>query len=100
MINFLIEIIQLSGDIKVVAEIKKLIDLNKMNFTNELNNLHDIANNIKKFNKSCEIQIDLCEFYGYEYQPSIIYTAYVPNFRKEIANFILASYYTLNKKYG
>ena len=83
--NFLIDLIQLSGDIKVVAEIKKLIDLNKMNFTHELNNLQDIANNIKKFNRSCEIQIDLCEFYGYEYQTSIIYTAYVPNYRKEIA---------------
>ena len=84
-LTFLLELLQLSGDIKVLVEIKKLIDSNKMGFTNELNSLAHIAREIKKYKSSCEVQIDLCELYGYEYQTSIIYTAYVSNFRKEIA---------------
>ena len=82
---FLLELLQLSGEKKVLNEIQKLINSKKVSFTNELNNLKYIIKEIEKFKIPCEIQIDLCELHGYEYQQSIVYTAYVPNFRKEIA---------------
>tara|TARA_B100000029_G_scaffold396805_1_gene394923 strand:+ start:8348 stop:9343 length:996 start_codon:yes stop_codon:yes gene_type:complete len=83
--NFLLELLQLSGDKKVIDEIKKLTSFHKINFKRELDDLSQIADKINKYKKSISVQIDLCELYGYEYQTSIIYTAYIPSFRKEIA---------------
>jgi ATP phosphoribosyltransferase regulatory subunit len=51
----------------------------------ELTNLTFIANSINKFRGISEVQIDLCELHGFNYQSGLIYTAYVPNLRKEIA---------------
>ncbi|MEC9206129.1 MAG: ATP phosphoribosyltransferase regulatory subunit [Pseudomonadota bacterium] len=83
--NFLIELIGLSGDIKVLKEIQRLIKSNNMNFVNEINELKFVTKGIEKLRSPCELQIDLCELHGYEYQSSIVFGAYVPNFRKEIA---------------
>tara|TARA_Y100000590_G_scaffold102939_4_gene116997 strand:+ start:2083 stop:3078 length:996 start_codon:yes stop_codon:yes gene_type:complete len=96
-INFLLELIKLSGDIKVINEIKKLASSNKINFTRELNDLWQIAAKIKQYKKSISVQIDLCELVGYEYQTSIIYTAYVSSFRKEIAKGGRYNAYKTNK---
>ena len=84
-LNFLISIIDLSGDIAVIKEIKKFIKYYKIDFNKELNELDYIARKILKFNSSCQVQIDLCELHGYEYQNNLIYTLYTPSFRKDIA---------------
>ena len=52
---------------------------------------------IKQYKKSISVQIDLCELVGYEYQTSIIYTAYVSSFRKEIAKGGRYNAYKTNK---
>ena len=84
-LNLLIELINLSGDIKVLKELKSLIRINKIKASLELTNLTSIANSINKFRGISEVQIDLCELHGFNYQSGLIYTAYVPNLRKEIA---------------
>ena len=54
-----------------------------------VSNLKDIISNtvlsIQKYKSNCDIQIDLCELHGLNYQSSLAYTAYIPNLRKEIA---------------
>ncbi len=85
MSNFLIDLIKLSGEIDVLNELKKLMKSNNIKSTNRINDLKFIAEGIKKLKIPCELQIDLSELHGYDYQSSIIYAAYVPNFRKEVA---------------
>ena len=84
-LNLLIELINLSGDIKVLKELKSLIKNHKTKTSLELTNLTSIANSVNKFRGISEVQIDLCELHGFNYQSGLIYTAYVPNLRKEIA---------------
>lgn len=84
-LSLLIELINLSGDIKVLKEIKALIKSHKIKASQELKNITFIANSINKFRGISEIQIDLCELHGFNYQSGLIYTAYVPSLRKEIA---------------
>ena len=44
-----------------------------------------ISNSIKRSSDISEVQIDLCELQGFSYQSGLIYSAYVPGLRKEIA---------------
>ena len=84
-LSLLIELLDLSGDIKVLKELKSLMKNYKSKASLELTNLTSIANAINKFRGISEVQIDLCELHGFNYQSGLIYTAYVPNLRKEIA---------------
>ena len=84
-LTFILEFIQLSGDIMVIKEIKKLLKSFKMDFTTNLANLIQIEKSITRFKKPVEVQIDLCELHGFQYQTSTTYTAYVANLRKEIS---------------
>ena len=58
---------------------------NKVKNSTALNDLESIAEIIQKYKSNCDIQIDLCELHGLNYQSSLAYTAYIPNLRKEIA---------------
>ncbi len=81
----LTELLNLSGDINVLKELKLLISSFNLKLTNEFNELTAIAKAINKFRGISEVQIDLCELHGFNYQSSLIYAAYVPNLRKEVA---------------
>ena len=81
----LTDLINLSGDVKVLKELKTLIKSYKIKASQELKNLTFIANSINRFRGISEVQIDICELHGFNYQTGLIYTAYVPNLRKEIA---------------
>ena len=83
--KFLLDLISLSGDISVMKELKKVMKYNKVKNFTALNNLESIAQIIQKYKSNCDIQIDLCELHGLNYQSSLAYTAYIPNLRKEIA---------------
>ena len=82
---FLLELLDLSGDIKILKELKSVINKFKMDNLSKLNDLSFISNAIHKFKNSSEVHIDLCELHGFEYQTSIIYSVYLPNLRHEIA---------------
>ena len=81
----LLELINISGDISVLIELKKLSNSFKLNLSLEINELLSIAKSINKFSDISQVQIDLCELHGFSYQSGLIYSAYVPGLRKEIA---------------
>ncbi|MBS83127.1 MAG: hypothetical protein CMD65_03230 [Gammaproteobacteria bacterium] len=82
---YLLEIINLSGDIKILQEFKQLTKKCNIDFGSQLNQLKNIATALHNYKKSCEINFDLTDLHGFDYQGSVIYTAYVPDLRKEIA---------------
>ena len=69
----LTELLNLSGDINVLKELKLLISSFNLKLTNEFNELTAIAKAINKFRGISEVQIDLCELHGFNYQSSLIY---------------------------
>ena len=84
-LNLIIDLINTSGDIMALKEIKNILKKYKINVNSKINELTYIAQKISKYKKLVDVQIDLCELHSFNYQSDIIYTAYVPNFRKEIA---------------
>ena len=84
-LTFLLELMGISGDISVLSELKKLAKKYKLNLTSEIRELLSISNSINRFSDISEVQIDLCELQGFSYQSGLIYSAYVPGLRKEIA---------------
>ena len=68
-----------------MIELKKLSNSFKLNLSLEINELLSIAKSINKFSDISQVQIDLCELHGFSYQSGLIYSAYVPGLRKEIA---------------
>ena len=84
-LSLIIDLISTSGDLMVLKEIKNILKKYKMNVDSNLNELNYIAQKISKYKKFVDVQIDLCELHSFNYQSDIIYTAYVSNFRKEIA---------------
>ena len=84
-LNLIIDLINVSGDIMVLKEIKNILKKYKVNAEAKINELNYIAQSISKYKELVGIQVDLCELHSFNYQSDIVYTAYVPNFRKEIA---------------
>ena len=81
----LLDLIDISGDISVLSELKLLSKKYKLNLVPEINELSSIAKSINRFSDLSQVQIDLCELHGFSYQTGLIYSAYVPELRKEIA---------------
>ena len=81
----LLELMDISGDISVLSELNKLAKKYKLNLSSEVKELSSISNSINRFSDISEVQIDLCELQGFSYQSGLIYSAYVPGLRKEIA---------------
>ena len=94
----LIELLNLSGDINALKELKILIKSFKLKLTKEFNDLTAIAKAINKFRGISEVQIDLCELQGFNYQSSLIYAAFVPHLRKEAARGGRYNAYNINSK--
>ena len=81
----LLNLIDISGDISVLSELKKLSKSFKQDLSNEIDELISISKSINRVSDISQVQIDLCELHGFSYQKSLIYSAYVPGLRKEIA---------------
>ena len=81
----LLNLIDISGDISVLSELKKLSKSFKQDLSNEINELISISKSINRVSDISQVQIDLCELHGFSYQKGLIYSAYVPGLRKEIA---------------
>ena len=81
----LINLIDISGDISVLSELKKLSKSFKQDLSNEIDELISISKSISRVSDISQVQIDLCELHGFSYQKGLIYSAYVPGLRKEIA---------------
>ena len=81
----LLNLIDISGDISVLSDLKKLSKSFKQDLSNEFDELISISKSINKVSDISQVQIDLCELHGFSYQKGLIYSAYVPGLRKEIA---------------
>ena len=81
----LLNLIDISGDISVLSELKKLSKSFKQDLSNEIDELISISKSINRVSDISQVQIDLCELHGFSYQKGLIYSAYVPGLRKEIA---------------
>jgi len=81
----LLNLIDISGDISVLSELKKLSKSFKQDLSNEIDELVSISKSINRVSDISQVQIDLCELHGFSYQKGLIYSAYVPGLRKEIA---------------
>ncbi len=79
------ELIDFNGKINVLSKIKKSLSKSKIRFDTKLKELEFIAKKIIKLNNIEDVHIDLCNLNTLNYQTDIIYTAYIPNMRKEIA---------------
>ncbi len=84
-LSLLLDLIDISGDISVLSELKILSNKYKLDIAKQINELNFIAKSINRFSDISEIQVDLCELHGFNYQSGLIYSAYVPGLRKEIA---------------
>ena len=84
-LSLLLDLIDISGDISVLSELKVLSNKYKLDIAEQINELNFIAKSINRFSDILEIQVDLCELHGFNYQSGLIYSAYVPGLRKEIA---------------
>lgn len=84
-LSLLLDLISLTGDISVLKEVKRVFNIHKIKSTSSLNDLIYLSKGIKKIKNNCNVQIDLCELHGLNYQSSLVYSAYIPSFRKEIA---------------
>ena len=84
-LSLLLNLIDISGDISVLSELKILSAKYKLDITDQIDELNSIAKSINKFSDISQVQIDLCELQGFNYQSGLIYSTYVPGLRKEIA---------------
>ena len=85
LLSLLFNLIDISGDISVLSELKKLSRKFNLNLVTEINELASISKSINRFSDISQIHIDLCELHGYSYQSGLFYSAYVPGLRKEIS---------------
>lgn len=81
----LLNLIDISGDISVLPELKKLSKSFKLDLSKQIDELISISKSINRFSDISQVQIDLCELHGFSYQTGLIYSAYVSGLRKEIA---------------
>ena len=84
-LSLLLNLIDISGDISVLSELKILSNKYKLDITDQIDELNSIAKSINRFSDISQVQIDLCELQGFNYQSGLIYSTYVPGLRKEIA---------------
>ena len=84
-LSLLFDLLDISGDISVLSELKVLAKNYRLDMTDQINELYYITKSINRYSDISQVQIDLCELQGFNYQSGLIYSAYVPGLRKEIA---------------
>ena len=84
-IELLTELIRINGDLKCIKEIKSILKKFKFSDNKALSDLTYIANKISKKYKTVSINIDMSNLYNLDYQTSLSFSVFVPNFRKAIA---------------
>ena len=84
-IEFISELIRINGDIKCIKEIKLLFGKFKIDDKNTLSDVTYIANRILSKYRSVSINIDMSNLCNLDYQNSLSFSGYVPNFRKALA---------------
>ena len=87
------ELIDYNGKLNLLPKIKKSLSRSTITLTTKLKELEFIAKKIVKLKNIQDVHIDLCNLNTLNYQTDIIYTAYIPNMRKEIAT---GGRYTVN----
>ena len=92
------EIIRVNGDLKSINEIKSIFKKYKIDDRKSLSDLKFIADKILSKYKSVNINIDMSNLYNLDYQNSLSFSVFVPNFRKAIATGGRYVAYTKNKK--
>jgi len=96
-IELLSELIRINGDLKCVKEIKLILKKLKFHENNTLSDLTYIANKISAKYKTVNINLDMSNLYNLDYQTSLSFSVFVPNFRKAIATGGRYIAYTKNK---
>ena len=96
-IEFLSEFIRINGDLKCIREIDLLLKKFKIDDNNSLSDVKYIANKISSNYQSISINIDMSNLYNLDYQNSLSFSVFIPNFRKAIATGGRYVAYTKNK---
>ena len=82
-----------NGKLNLLPKIKKSLSRSTITLSTKLKELEFIAKKIVKLKNIQDVHLDLCNLNTLNYQTDIIYTAYIPNMRKEIAT---GGRYTVN----
>ena len=85
IMKIICELIDFNGQINLLPKIKKILNKYNTKLYLNLKDLDYIAKKIIKLKGVYDVHVDLCNLNTLNYQTDIIYSAYVPNMRKEIA---------------
>ena len=76
---------ELNGDISTIAHARKQLKKAGDDVIAALDHLDQVVQGVLTHNKNVNINIDLAELHGYQYQTGVVFGAFVPQFGQEIA---------------
>ncbi len=76
---------ELNGDISTIARARKQLKKSGDDVIAALDHMEQVVQGVISHNKTANVNIDLSELHGYQYQTGVVFGAFVPQYGQEIA---------------